>query len=223
MAKTRRLQHEQPAIMVGTAPEVIQLLNRTTAQHALAVTLTSNEQMHLFEQLIRRITEFLPQLVRQRQREAVEKVVNALLPEVSISEAALAQARMMVEAKTTILKSGDLVPAGEIAKLAGYSANNPSAQPNRWKREGAIFAIPYKGIDYYPLYALDPNENYRPYKQLAEVLRIFADTKDSWGLAFWFAGLNSFLDDKRPQDVLATHASRIIAAARDEVEGVQHG
>jgi hypothetical protein len=223
MAKTRPHQHEHPAIMVGTPPEVIQLLNRTTAQHALAVTLTSNEQMHLFEQLIRRITEFLPQLVRQRQHEAVEKIVNALLPEVSISEAALAQARMMVEAKTTILNSGDLVPAGEIAKLAGYSANNPSAQPNRWKREGAIFAIHYKGIDYYPLYALDPNENYRPYKQLAEVIRIFAGSKDSWDLAFWFAGLNSFLDDKRPQDVLARHGDRVIAAAWDEVEGVQHG
>jgi hypothetical protein len=31
-----------------------------------------------------------------------------------------------------------------------------------------------------------PNENYRPYKALAEVLRIFGETKDSWGLAFWF-------------------------------------
>jgi hypothetical protein len=223
MAKTQQLRQEHPTVMVGTAPEVIQLLSRTAAQHALAVTLASDEQMHLFEQLVRRITEFFPQLVRQRQHEAVEKIVNALLPEVSISEAALAQARMMVEAKTTILNSGDLVPAGEIAKLAGYSINNPSAQPNRWKREGAIFAIQYKGTDYYPLYALDPNENYRPYKQLAKVLRIFGDNRDSWGLAFWFAGLNSFLDDKRPQDILAKHANRVIAAAKDEVEGVQHG
>jgi hypothetical protein len=79
--------------------------------------------MHLFEQPIRRITEFLPQLVRQRQHEAIEKIVNALLPEVSISGAALAQARMMVEAKTTILNSGDLVPAGEFPKrrAAGFT------------------------------------------------------------------------------------------------------
>jgi hypothetical protein len=43
---------------------------------------------------------------------------------------------MTVDAKSTILNSGDLVPAGAIAKLTGYSADNPSAQPNTWKREG---------------------------------------------------------------------------------------
>jgi hypothetical protein len=42
---------------------------------------------------------------------------------------------------------------------------------------------------------------------MAEILRIFGDAKDGWGLAFWFAALNSFLDDERPQDVLA--ATRI--------------
>jgi hypothetical protein len=40
-----------------------------------------------------------------------------------------------------------------------------------------------------------PDENYRPYQALAEVLRIFGETKDSWGLAFWFSGLKGFLDD----------------------------
>jgi hypothetical protein len=156
MTRVKRLQQEAPTVMVGTRSEVIHLLHRTAAQRALAVTFTNDEQMHLLEQLVHRITEFFPQLVRQRQHEAVEKIVNALLPEVTIPEAALAQARMMVDGKTTILNSGDLVPAAEIAKLAGYSANNPSAQPNRWKREGAIFAIHYKGTDYFPLYALDP-------------------------------------------------------------------
>ena len=223
MADAKQLQQEPPTVMVGTSSEVIQLLNRTAARRALAVTFTNDEQMHLLEQLVRRITEFFPQLLRQHQNDAVEKIINALLPEVAIPDAVLAQARMTVDAKSTILNSGDLVPAGEIAKLAGYSANNPSAQPNRWKREGAIFAIHYKGTDYFPLYALDPDENYRPYKALAEVLRIFGETKDSWGLAFWFSGLNSFLDDERPQDLLATHPEQVIAAAKDDVEGVQHG
>jgi hypothetical protein len=169
------------------------------------------------------VTEFYPQLMRQRQHEAIDKIVSALLPEVAIPDAALAQARMMVDAKSAILNSGDLLPAGEIAKLAGYSANNPSAQPNKWKRDGAIFAIHHKGTDYFPIYALNPDENYRPYKAVADILRVFGDTKDSWGLAFWFTGLNSFLDDQRPQDLLAADPERVIAAAKDEVEGVQHG
>jgi hypothetical protein len=223
MSKAKELHQEVPTVMVGTGPEVIQLLHRSTARRALAVTFANDDEMHLLELMIRRVTEFYPQLMRQRQHEAIDKIVSALLPEVAIPDAALAQARMMVDAKSAILNSGDLLPAGEIAKLAGYSANNPSAQPNKWKRDGAIFAIHHKGTDYFPIYALNPDENYRPYKAVADILRVFGDTKDSWGLAFWFAGLNSFLDDQRPQDLLAADPERVIAAAKDEVEGVQHG
>jgi hypothetical protein len=223
MSNAKELHHEAPTVMVGTGPEVIQLLHRSTARRALAVTFANDDEMHLLELMIRRVTEFYPQLMRQRQHEAIDKIVSALLPEVAIPDAALAQARMMVDAKSAILNSGDLLPAGEIAKLAGYSANNPSAQPNKWKRDGAIFAIHHKGTDYFPIYALNPDENYRPYKAIANILRVFGDTKDSWGLAFWFAGLNSFLDDQRPQDLLAADPERVIAAAKDEVEGVQHG
>ena len=223
MSNAKQLHQEAPTVMVGTGPEVIQLLHRSTARRALAVTFANDDEMHLLELMIRRVTEFYPQLMRQRQHEAIDKIVSALLPEVAIPDAALAQARMMVDAKSAILNSGDLLPAGEIAKLAGYSANNPSAQPNKWKRDGAIFAIHHKGTDYFPIYALNPDENYRPYKAVADILRVFGDTKDSWGLAFWFAGLNSFLDDQRPQDLLAADPERVIAAAKDEVEGVQHG
>jgi hypothetical protein len=76
--------------------------------------------------------------------------------------------------------------------------------------------------DYFPLYALNPDDH-RPRKQMAEILRVFGDAKDGWGLAFWFAALNSFLDDERPQDVLAVDPDRVIAAAKDEMAGVQHG
>jgi hypothetical protein len=41
-------------------------------------------------------------------------------------------------------------------------------------------------------------------------------------LAFWFAGLNSFLDDERPQDVLASDPESAIAAAKDEMAELHH-
>jgi hypothetical protein len=56
---------------------------------------------------------------------------------------------------------------------------------------------------------------------MAEILTIFADPKDEWTLAFWFAGLNNYFDDERPQDVLATDPERVIAAAKDEIAEVQ--
>jgi hypothetical protein len=58
---------------------------------------------------------------------------------------------------------------------------------------------------------------------MAAILNVFGDAKDGWGLAFWFAGLNSFLDDERPQDVLATDPELVIAAAKDEMAEFAHG
>jgi hypothetical protein len=223
MAQANRLRQTLPEVMVGSSREVGERLHRTNVPRALAVTFADDEQRVVFEGVFRQVTAFLPQIIRQRQSDTLERIVGALLPDIAISDAALAEARMMVEAKSTILRSGDFVPAGDIAKMAGYSSKNPSAQPNKWKRDGAIFAFQHKGIDYFPLYALNPVESYRPYKTLADVLKIFGESKSGWGVAFWFAGLNSFLDDQRPQDLLATRPDLVIAAAQDEADGVQHG
>ena len=55
---------------------------------------------------------------------------------------------MLIDAKSTILKSGDFIPAGEVSKLGGYSRTNPSVQPNKWKRNRSIFAIEHKGMTF---------------------------------------------------------------------------
>ena len=223
MAQGNQIRQTLPEVMVGSSTEVSERLRRAAVPHALAVTFADDNQQLVFERVFRQLTAFLPQLIRQCQSDTLEKIVGALLPNIAISDAALAEARMMIDAKSTILRSGDFLPAGEIAKMAGYSPKNPSAQPNKWKRDGTIFAFQHKGIDYFPRYALDPVESYRPYKALADVLKIFGETKSGWGAAFWLAGLNSFLDDQRPQDLLATRPDLVIAAAQDEVDGVQHG
>jgi hypothetical protein len=223
MAHANQLQQSGTEVLVGTGTEVSRRLHRSSARRAVAFTFADDEQSAVLEDVVRRVAEFLPHIVRQRQKEKLERIVGDLLPEIVIPSAALAQARMLLDARSKISESGDFLPAGEIAKLAGYSEKNPSAQPNKWKKDGAIFAIQHKGVDYFPLYALDPDENYRPYKAIAEILRVFGETKTGWGIAFWFAGLNSFLDDRRPQDLLAIDPDLVIAATKDEVEGVQHG
>jgi hypothetical protein len=142
-------------------------------------------------------------------------VVSKLAPSKAMRE----QVRMLMEAKTTIMKSGDFLSATGFAKLAGLSGSNLSVQPNKWKRNREIFAIRHGREDYLPLYGLNPGDHH-PRKEMAEILKVFGDAKDGWGLAFWFAGLNSFLGDERPQDVLATDPERVIAAARDEMAEV---
>ena len=164
MANVKQIEWVTPTVMTGTGREVIEQLRRSPARRTVAVSLLDNEQGVAAEIVFQRVAAFLPRLMEQNQQDNLKKIVSALLPDVAPSEAAMAQARMLIDAKSTILKSGDFIPAGEVSKLAGYSRTNPSVQPNKWKRNRAIFAIEHKGDDFFPLYALDPDDNYRPRK-----------------------------------------------------------
>jgi hypothetical protein len=73
---------------------------------------------------------------------------------------------MFAQAMKGILESGDFARAADIAEVAHFSMRNPSSQPNRWKKAGLIFAVPYKGGDLYPFYALDLSERARSCKFL---------------------------------------------------------
>ena len=221
MSEAKQIQKVTSAVLSGTGNEVIRLLHRSPEQRTVAVTFADDEQGVAAERVIHQVVEFLPQLIQDRQEDTLKKVVNVLLTDVTPSKAAREQARMLIKAKTDILNSGDFLPATEVARLAGFSASNLSVQPNKWKRAREIFAIQHGREDYLPVYALTPD--YRPRKEMAEILNIFGDAKDGWGLAFWFASLNSFLDDERPQDVLATDPESLIAAARDEMAEFGHG
>jgi hypothetical protein len=214
-----------PKVISGTGEEVVRVLDRTPGARFVAVRIENQneEQVAAAENVFARVAEFLPQLIETRQEETLKKFVDTLLPSVTPSAAARAQAQMLIAARSSILQSGDFITAKEVSKLAGYSETNPSVYPNKWKRSGKIFAIQSEGKDYFPFYALDPNNKYQPREEVADVLRIFGDSKDSWGIALWFASLNSFLDDERPQDTLAIDPSRVAAAAEDEMAGIQHG
>lgn len=212
-----------PRVVVGTGREVSSFLRQSPTRRTVAITFENENELAAAEEVYRRVGEVLPQLIRSRRQDKLNKVVEGLLPEMALSRAALLQASMQADAKAHILGSGDYVRASEIAKLAGYSENNPSAQPSKWKREGAIFSIEHNGSDYFPLYGLNPEKSYKPYPALSEVLGVFHGNRSGWSIAFWFAGLNSFLDDQRPQDLLASKPEIVVAAARDEMEGLQHG
>jgi hypothetical protein len=221
MSEAKQIQKAMSAVLSGTGHEVIRLLHRSPEQRTVAVTFADDEQGAAAERVIHQVVEFLPQLILGRQEDTLKKFVNVLLMDVTPSKAAREQARMLIEAKTDILHSGDFLPATEVARLAGFSASNLSVQPNKWKRAREIFAIQHGREDYLPIYALTPD--HRPRKEMAGILNIFGEAKDGWGLAFWFAALNSFLDDERPQDVLATDPESVIAAARDEMAELEHG
>jgi hypothetical protein len=157
------------------------------------------------------------------EQATIEGIVSLLVPKAPVRPSVLIEAQMLANAKNAVLSSGEWLSSKEIACLAGFTSKNTSSQPNKWKADKKIFAIRHNGSDYFPLFALDDKEGFRPISALADVLKIFGDTKEGWGLALWFSSDNSYLGGKCPKDLLRTAPDQVIEAAKHEVEGVMHG
>jgi len=211
--------------VTGTPDEVRKKLARLRVDQVVALTLqhSSTEHAHVFLDAVVGLAALIPAIIKHRHEAKYQSIIEAIVPDVPLPQHKLIEARMTAEARKSVLETGDWMTAAEVAKIAGFSTTNPSAQPNKWKREGQIFAIHHRGTDYFPGYALDASTHYRPAKGLARVLEVFRGKKDDWGLAYWFASVNSFLGGKRPQDLLISKPDRVLAAAEDEVAGLLHG
>lgn len=120
-----------------------------------------------------------------------------------------------------IFAASDWYDALTICKGAGFSDINPSAQPNRWKRDGKVFALRRGKTDVYPAYAF--GDDFRPLPAMKDVLCVFKDKKTDLKIAAWFASVNSWLRDQRPLDVIGTNPDAVINAAKAEVAPIDHG
>jgi hypothetical protein len=212
-------------VIAGTATEIGQRLRHARADKYVLVPLHD-----ISAQEAKDITYVLAEVIALKREKhlklklsQISGFVDALVPDAPNSQQHLLEAKMLARAKSAVLTEGAWLTTKEIADLAGFSNTNPSAQPNKWKRAGLTFAISHHGTDYFPEYGLDADNGYRPRKPMAEIIKIFGDSKDGWGLAFWFSSVNSFLGGKRPQDLLKKRPERVIAAAEDEHQDIAHG
>jgi len=69
-------------------------------------------------------------------------------------------AQKQAKALEAVLENSEWLTAEEIGERGEFSPSNPAAAAIRWKLEGKIFAVPYKGKDRFPRYGLD--EAFRP-------------------------------------------------------------
>jgi len=218
--------HAGVPTLAGTPKEVQAWLAKSHAKCVLALEL-DHVKPNFFLNLAENCSVAEPtlrELSQQRQGpESVERLADALVPRTPPSPRLLKEAAMLVRARKAVLESGDWLTAAQVAQLAGLSTRNPSAQPNKWKKQGLIFALNHGGADYFPGYGLNPETGFRPVKALAQIIETFAGHKDGWGMAYWFRSDNSFLGGKRPQDLLASAPERVLAAALDEVQEIAHG
>jgi hypothetical protein len=211
--------------LTGTPKQVGDRLEASTAEQVVALTVQhgSGAAIRALAETVVGIAPLLGAILERRQRETLVSILEALVPAMPPPQHLLIEARMAAQARRAVLEGCDWLTSAQIADLAGFSSTNPGSQPSKWKRSRQIFAIRHSGVDYFPAYGLDAASGYRPIKSLAPVLDVFGRTKDDWGLAYWFASVNSFLGGSRPQDVLQTAPERVLAAAVDEAAGVLHG
>lgn len=209
----------------GTMAEVRNQLSHSSADHAIALTFTHEPSgmRRAMAEVLSGLAPLVSSIIEHRQQETIKSIIEALMPSVPPPDYLLTEARMTAAARKAMLLGANWLTAAQIAEIAGLSSTNTSAQPNKWKKEGRIFAIHQEGSDYFPGYGLDPKTGYRPVKALAEILGVFEGTRDGWGLAYWFGSVNSYLGGKRPQDLLIQSPSRVLAAARSEMAEIAHG
>ena len=209
----------------GTLPEMRSQLSKSKAAKAIVLTFDNEdgETIRAIATMVESIEPIVGRLVRERQEGSIRSLIAALVPPVPPPRHMMLEGRMRAQAQADVLRASEWLTSAQIAELAGFSNTNTSAQPNKWKKEGLIFAINHRGSDYFPDYGLDPDANYKPVKALADVIRVLKDGKDGWGMAFWFAAVNSYLGGEAPKDLLATAPDKVIAAAREEMSETAHG
>lgn len=213
----RQEPHSSGAIEVQPESEKVVITIKRSAQEP------SPETFKAYVNSLKMVSQAFWSQQRSVRDETITTIVDMCLPKKPVTSTLLREAKMLVQAKTEILQSNDWITASEIAELAQFKSSNPSSQPNKWKHSGKIFALRHEGVDYFPIYGLDPANGFRPVAGLGEIVSTLAAMKDGWGMAFWFASPNSYLGGKRPKDLLQTKPQDVLAAAEDEVAGVTHG
>jgi hypothetical protein len=222
MGTSRLLKYSNARLFEGSSEEAREQLAHNASEHTIVLSVPDKLVADAFVAVLDRANALVPEILEARRRGTIDTIIEALIPSQLPSSGELKQAKMAAEARTRVIESGQFVTAADIAKLAGYSLTNPSAAPSRWKKDRQVFSITHKGIDYFPLFALNPDDNYRPFKAVGQILAIFGELLSAWGIASWFLGLNSFLDDQTPTDLLTSDPDWVVEAARDAVGEMAH-
>lgn len=134
----------------------------------------------------------------------------------------LIQARMLAKALNEVISSGDWLTVNDIAAVASAESPELGDLLAQWETEGRLFSFNNKGIQLFPIYALDPACSYRPVERLNEIIAALATMKNGWLMACWFASPNSYLGRKAPKTLLNSEPGKVLGAAHDEVEGIFH-
>ncbi len=109
--------------------------------------------------------------------------------------------------------TGGTARADDLARLLQDRQHGGYVSLARLLAHGKVFSFEWRGSRWVPMFQFDLNDlSVRP--GLQQVLVELSGEFDDWSLAAWFAEPNSWLDDQRPVDLIATDLKSVVEAAR---------
>jgi hypothetical protein len=175
------------------------------------------------EEILQSLTDLAIEAGLDAARSKLDAMVNVFSSNIPAPRYTMREAKMIAKAQEKVIASTQWVTASVIAQLAQFKSANTSSAASKWKTSCKIFSVNYLSEELYPIYTLDKSNGFRPLEGLKPIIELFRGRKDSWGMAYWFAGANGFLNGRRPQDVLEHEPELVLKAAEDELKGFTHG
>ncbi len=102
----------------------------------------------------------------------------------------------------------ECLSAEAVADESGNTAKNRSAIASRWAAEKKIFSIRYENKTLYPKFQFKDGS---PISAIARVLEIFPNHFTGWDIAFFFTNPNSYLDGRKPVDLLKADPEKVVS------------
>lgn len=155
---------------------------------------------------------------RVRLALATDELIERMLPDAPVPTPAQAlQAQRNSEARWELLREFGAHTSEEIADRRSR-AKNRHALANRWRSEGKVFAVDFKGQQLYPGFQFD-HETFAPDPLVSEVLAALPrEEMSDWEVALWWTAGSGWLDGARPVDLMREAGEAVVAAAAHEAE-----
>jgi hypothetical protein len=165
---------------------------------------------------LRQVAERVPEVVRARRDAMTEKNIDALV-DLFLTEDPIAEARHAIEAdnareRARFVTEVACLTSKQVAENAGHRASNPSVTGSRWKSQGKVFSVPWKGGDLFPAFQFRDGQ---PHPNVGKVLRVLPEGLSPWQVAFWFTSSNGWLRGATPAERLDDEAALVAAAERE--------
>lgn len=121
--------------------------------------------------------------------------------------------------RSRVFQSGDWISGKQWLQLASTSTPGGEVDPNQLLSDGQIFSLRPGKVDFFPVYALDGSNGYRPISRLRDVLSVLSTRMDEWSMAARFQSENSSLGGIAPKALLLSAPEQVLAAAKKKPRG----